>query len=164
MGMDEEKEAMKKYVLDMWGKYSETVLDHAMNPRNVGSISEPDGFGEETSECGDTMVIWLRVEGDRIVEATFWTDGCGTTIACGSMVTELAKGKTVNEALGIDKEKILRSLGGLPEESAHCAALAANSLRKALQDCKNLLRAPTAGIIIEKEKAGAGKKGRKALQ
>ncbi|MBC7325746.1 MAG: iron-sulfur cluster assembly scaffold protein [Moorella sp. (in: Bacteria)] len=119
----------------MWGKYSETVLDHAMNPRNVGSISEPDGFGEDTSECGDTMAIWLRVEDGRIARATFWTDGCGTTIACGSMVTELAKGKTVNEALQIDQEKILRSLGGLPEESVHCAALAARTLRKALQDC-----------------------------
>ncbi|MCL6449164.1 MAG: iron-sulfur cluster assembly scaffold protein [Armatimonadetes bacterium] len=140
--MDTEKEVVKKYILDMWGNYSETVLDHALNPRNVGSISEADGFGEGTGECEDTMVIWLRVVNDRITEATFWTDGCGTTIACGSMVTELAKGKTVKEAFLISREEILQALGGLPEESVHCAALAAGTLKNALQDYLEMKRFP----------------------
>lgn len=140
--MDTEKEVVKKYILDMWGNNSETVLDHALNPRNVGSIPEADGFGEGTGECEDTMVIWLRVVNDRITEATFWTDGCGTTIACGSMVTELAKGKTVKEAFLIGREEILHALGGLPEESVHCAALAAGALKNALQDYLEMKRFP----------------------
>jgi nitrogen fixation NifU-like protein len=126
----------------MGGNYSETVLDHALNPRNVGSIPEADGFGEGTGECEDTMAIWLRVVNDRITEATFWTDGCGTTIACGSMATELAKGKTVKEAFLIGQEEILRALGGLPAESVHCAALAAGTLKKALQDYLETKRHP----------------------
>jgi len=138
--MDTEKEVVKKYILDMGGNYSETVLDHALNPRNVGSIPEADGFGEGTGECEDTMVIWLRVVNDRIAEATFWTDGCGTTIACGSMVTELAKGKTVKEAFLTGQEEILQALGGLPEESVHCAALAAGTLKNALQDYLEMKR------------------------
>ena len=142
MDTEKEKEVVKKYILDMRGNYSETVLDHALNPRNVGSIPEADGFGEGTGECEDTMVIWLRVADDRIAEATFWTDGCGTTIACGSMATELAKGKTVKEAFLIGPEEILRALGGLPEESVHCAALAARTLKNALQDYLEMKRSP----------------------
>lgn len=114
--------------------YSVTVIDHAQNPRNVGSIPDADGFGSATGECGDTMGIWLKVANDRIKNITFWTDGCGTTIASGSMATEIAKGKTVIEATKIGQQAILDALEGLPEDSKHCAQLAADSLHQAIKD------------------------------
>ncbi|BAF58762.1 NifU homolog [Pelotomaculum thermopropionicum SI] len=129
-----EEKVEKQYILDMIGKYSDTVIDHARNPRNVGNIPNCDGFSQETGECGDTMAIWLKVIDNKINNATFWTDGCGTTIACGSMVTEMAKNLSVEEALKIKAEDILNALGGLPEDHAHCAALAAEALRNAVKD------------------------------
>ena len=114
--------------------YSDTAIDHARNPRNVGSIPNADGFGSATGECGDTMGIWLKVDNDRIKNITFWTDGCGTTIASGSMATELAKGKTVIEAAKIGQQTILDALEGLPDDSRHCAQLAADSLHQAIKD------------------------------
>ncbi|MFC1870081.1 iron-sulfur cluster assembly scaffold protein [Chloroflexota bacterium] len=114
--------------------YSETAIDHAMNPRSVGNMDAADGYASVTGPCGDTMDIWLRVKGDTIVEATFMTDGCGTTIAAGSMVTEMVKGKSVNQALRIGQENVLAALDGLPEESKHCALLAANTLKAAVKD------------------------------
>ncbi len=119
---------------ELWADYSGTVIDHAQNPRNVGSIPDADGFGDETGLCGDTMGIWLKVDNDRIKNITFWTDGCGTTIAAGSVVTELAKGKTVIEATKLNQQTILDALGGLPEDSAHCAQLAAETLNEAIKD------------------------------
>ena len=114
--------------------YSETVIDYAMNPRNVGSMENADGFATVTGPCGDTMDIWLRVKNDRIHEAAFMTDGCGTTIAAGSMVTENAKGKNIIQVQKISQQDILEALGGLPEESEHCALLAANTLKEAIKD------------------------------
>ena len=114
--------------------YSETVIDHAMNPRNVGNMDAADGYASVTGPCGDTMDIWLNVKDDTIVKATFMTDGCGTTIAAGSMITELAKGKSVSQALRISQEDVLSALDGLPEESKHCALLAANTLKAAVKD------------------------------
>jgi nitrogen fixation NifU-like protein len=114
--------------------YSQTVIDHAMNPRNVGSIEAADGYATITGPCGDTMDIWLKVKGDTIVNATFMTDGCGTTIVAGSMATELVKGKTIAQALRIGQEEVLSALDGLPEESKHCALLAANTLKSAVKD------------------------------
>ena len=119
---------------EVWADYSSVVIDHAQNPRNVGSIPDADGFASVTGPCGDTMEIWLRVRDSAIKEATFWTDGCGTAIAAGSMVTELAKGKAVNEALRITQQDVLDALGGLPEDSVHCALLAANTLKEAISD------------------------------
>ncbi len=121
-------------IVDMRSTYTETVIDHAMNPRNVGSIQEADGFASVTGSCGDTMEMWLKVKDDRIRKATFWTDGCGTSIAAGSMVTELVKGKAVSAALRITRQEVLDALGGLPEESMHCALLAANTLKQAIRD------------------------------
>ena len=138
--MDEKVE--KKYVLDMKGKYTEIVIDHARNPRNVGNIPKCDGYGEGEGECGDMMAFWLSVKSDRITNATFWTDGCGTTIACGSMVTELVRGCTVDEAKKINSQKILDALGGLPEDHVHCAVLAADTLKKALDNYLELNRFP----------------------
>ena len=114
--------------------YSETTIEHAMNPRNVGNMDNTDGFARITGPCGDTMEIWLKVRNNIITEATFMTDGCGTSIASGSMVTEIAKGKSVGEVRKISQQDVLNALGGLPEESEHCALLAANTLKEAIKD------------------------------
>ncbi len=114
--------------------YSETAIDHMRNPRNAGLINNADGQARITGPCGDTMEIWLRVNDGVIEHASFWTDGCGTTIAAGSMVTELAKGKQAGKAFRIEQQDVLDALGGLPDESAHCALLAANTLKEAVKD------------------------------
>jgi len=133
--MASEFDELEEYIMaDMRRTYTDTVIDHAMYPRNVGSMSNADGFGSVTGPCGDTMEIWLRVKEGKVVNATFWTDGCGTSIAAGSMVTELTKGMRATEALGITQQEVLDALGGLPEESVHCAVLAANTLREAVRD------------------------------
>ena len=113
-----------------------------MNPRNLGSIGDADGFGKVTGPCGDTMEIWLKVRNGTILKATFLTDGCGTSIASGSMVTELAKGRTIPEARRISRQYILNALGGLPEESEHCALLAANALKAAIRDYLAMKKEP----------------------
>jgi len=115
-------------------EYSDTVIDHAQNPRNVGNIPNADGFGSATGQCGDTLGIWLKIGDDRIKNITFWTDGCGTSIAVGSIVTELARDKTVIEAMKIDSQAVLDALGGLPEDHTHCAQLGADTLRQAIAD------------------------------
>ena len=119
---------------DMRSTFPETVLDHAMNPRNAGNMREVDGYGSVTGPCGDTMQIWLRVRDDTIEDVSFWTDGCGATIATGSMVTELAKRKSMAQASRITQQDVLDALGGLPEENVHCALLAANALKAAIRD------------------------------
>lgn len=135
-------ELQEQIIAEMRQVYTETVIDHAMNPRNVGSMAQADGFASITGPCGDTMEIWLRVKDNKVEDATFWTDGCGTTIACGSMVTEMVKGKTIAQALSLTQDEILTALGGLPEDSLHCALLAANTLREAIQDYIALQREP----------------------
>jgi nitrogen fixation NifU-like protein len=114
--------------------YSGTVIDRARHPRNLGALEGANGFARITGSCGDTMEIWLKVRDGVINEATFVTDGCGTSIASGSMVTELAQGKTVGEALRIEQCDVLDALGGLPGYSRHCALLAANTLKEAIKD------------------------------
>ncbi len=122
--------------------YSETAIDHSMNPRNVGNIDNADGLAKVTGSCGDTMEIWLKVNNNTIANATFMTDGCGTSIAAGSMVTELAKGKSVGEVWKIRPQDVLNALGGLPKESEHCALLAANTLKEALKDYLAMKKEP----------------------
>jgi len=122
--------------------YSETTIDHSMNPRNVGSLEDADGFAQVTGPCGDTMSIWLQMNGDTIINASFMTDGCSTTIASGSMVTEMAKGKSITEAQKLSQQDVLDALGGLPEESQHCALLAANTLKAAIRDYLTMKREP----------------------
>ena len=122
--------------------YSETTIDHAMNPRNVGDMNDADGFARVTGPCGDTMEIWLKVKNDTVADATFMTDGCGPSIASGSMVTELAKGKNVREARKISHRDVLSALGGLPEESQHCALLTTNTLKEAVRDYLAMKREP----------------------
>jgi len=127
---------------DMRKIYSETTIDHSMNPRNVGNLDDADGFARVTGPCGDTMEIWLKVMDGIIVQATFYTDGCGTTIASGSMVTEIAKGKSITEAQKISQQNVLDALGGLAEESQHCALLAANTLKEAIRDYVTMKKEP----------------------
>jgi len=122
--------------------YSETAIDHAMNPRNVGDMADADGFAKVTGPCGDSMEIWLRVHNGTITDATFMTDGCGTTIASGSMITEMAKGKNIIEVRKISQQDVLGALGGLPEESQHCALLAANTLKAAIGDYLAMKKEP----------------------
>jgi len=122
--------------------YSETVIDHAMNPRNLGEMADNDGFARVTGPCGDTMEMWLKVTDGMIIQATFYTDGCGTSIASGSMVTETAKGKSIIEAQKISQQNVLDALGGLPDESEHCALLAANTLKTAIRDYIAMKREP----------------------
>ena len=122
--------------------YSETAIEHSMNPRNVGDLENADGFAKVTGPCGDTMEIWVKVKDDTITNATFLTDGCGTSIASGSMVTEMTKGKNISEAGGITQRDVLDALGGLPEENRHCALLAANTLKAAIRDYMATKREP----------------------
>jgi len=122
--------------------YSETVLDHAVNPRNLGDMPDVDGFAEITGPCGDTMEVWLKVNNDAIADISFMTDGCGTSIASGSMMTELVKGKRLAEAGRLSQQDVLNDLGGLPEESRHCALLAADTLKSAIRDYLVLKKEP----------------------
>ena len=126
---------MEESQKQMWAGYSDTVIDHVQNPRNVGIISNADGHASTTTdECRDTLEIWLRVKNDIIEEATFWTDGCAATVAALSMTTELAKGKRVIAAFKITPKNILDALGGLPEGNRHNAELAANTLKAAIKN------------------------------
>jgi nitrogen fixation NifU-like protein len=128
------RELEQSVMQDMRETYSEETIDHFLNPRNLAEIAAPDGFARVTGPCGDTMEIRLRVKDGRVLNTSFWTDGCGPSIASGSMVTELAKGKNVSEAQKITQQDVLDALGALPEESLHCALLAANTLKEAIKD------------------------------
>jgi len=122
--------------------YSERTIDHATNPRNLGAMRNFDGFARITGPCGDTMEVWLKVINNTITDIAFMTDGCGPSIASGSMMTELAKGKSITAAIRIFQQDILDALGGLPEESQHCALLAADTLKAAIRDCIAMLKEP----------------------
>lgn len=116
--------------------YSEAVMEHFTNPRNVGEIEDADGVGEVGNPvCGDMMTFFIKVdEAERLSDIKFKTFGCGAAIAVSSMVSEMAKGKTVEEALGITRDDVARQLGGLPEIKMHCSNLGADALRKAIED------------------------------
>lgn len=115
--------------------YSEKVMDHFRNPRNVGVIENADGIGEVgNAKCGDIMKIYLKIENDSIVDAKFETFGCGSAIASSSMATELIKGKPVSEALALTNKSVVEALDGLPAHKIHCSVLAEEAIKKALQD------------------------------
>jgi len=115
--------------------YSEKVLDHFRSPRNVGELENPDGVGVEGNPvCGDLMELHNKVEDDRITDIRFKTFGCGSAIATSSMVTELAKGKTLDEALEITRQTVADELDGLPKQKMHCSNLAADALHKAIEN------------------------------
>jgi len=117
--------------------YTERTREEAYNPKNVGELKEPSAVGKITGPCGDTVQIHLRIEGDTITDTKFITDGCGPSIASGSVVTELVKAKTVEEAEKLTEEDILAVLGDLPDENLHCPVLAINTLKAALDDYRN---------------------------
>jgi len=115
--------------------YSDKVLEHFKNPRNVGELDAPDGVGVEGNPvCGDLMEIQIKVEDNIITDVRFKTFGCGSAIATSSMVTEMAKGKTLEEALEITRENVAEELDGLPPQKMHCSNLAADALHKAIQN------------------------------
>ena len=115
--------------------YSEKVMDHFRNPRNVGVIEDADGVGEVgNAKCGDIMKIYLKIENDIIVDVKFETFGCDSAIASSSMATELIKGKPVSEALTLTNKAVAEALDGLPAYKMHCSVLAEEAIKKALQD------------------------------
>lgn len=115
--------------------YSEKVMEHFRNPRNVGAIEDADGMGKVGNPvCGDIMELTIKVDDGVITDARFRTFGCGAAIATSSMVTELVKGKTVEDALSISNRAVAEALGGLPPIKMHCSALAEQALRSAIQD------------------------------
>jgi nitrogen fixation NifU-like protein len=115
--------------------YTEKVLEHFRNPRNVGRIEDADGVGKVGNPlCGDVMVMYLKIRDDRIEDAKFETFGCGAAIATSSMATELIKGKTVEEALRVTNRVVAEALGGLPPHKMHCSVLAEEAIRAAIED------------------------------
>ncbi len=116
-------------------QYSEIVMDHFMNPRNVGDLDDPDGIGEiGNPSCGDIMRVVIKVKDNRIEDIRFKTFGCGAAIAVSSMVTEMAKGKTLEEAASINRDDVARALGGLPPKKLHCSNLGTDALKAAIND------------------------------
>ena len=115
--------------------YSQLVLDHFLNPRNVGEVKDADGVGEVGAAAfGDVMKISLKIRGDRIAEARFQTFGCGTAIAASSVTTELITGRTLEEAKQFSNQEVIDALGGLPPEKVHCSMLAEEAVRAALKN------------------------------
>lgn len=124
------------------GIYSEATIEHIIHPHNTDRLPNPDGYAAFDSGCGETMKIWLRSRDNLIEDVGFWTDGCAATIACGSMSTELVKGKSVTQALAITAQNIADALVDLPQGNFHCAELAANALRAALKDLLSVQQQP----------------------
>ncbi len=117
--------------------YSKKVMEHFMNPRNVGVLENPDGYGKVGNPiCGDVMEIFIKVKDDIITDIKFKTFGCGSAIATSSMVTELAKGKHVDEAIKLTRNDVADELDGLPPQKMHCSNLAADALQAAIKDYK----------------------------
>ena len=121
-------------------EYTEQVMDHFMNPRNMGEMEDASGVGTVgNAKCGDIMRIYIKVEDDVITDVKFKTFGCGAAIATSSKATELVKGKTLDEALQITNKQVMDSLGGLPPVKVHCSVLAEEALHAAIQDYKDRL-------------------------
>jgi nitrogen fixation NifU-like protein len=119
-------------------EYSELVIEHFQNPRNVGIIEDADGVGKMGSPvCGDLMEIYIRVDNNHISDIKFRTFGCGAAIASGSMASEMIKGKSLAEAETLTDEDVAKALGGLPEKKMHCSNLAASTLHRAIEDYRH---------------------------
>lgn len=115
--------------------YSEKVMDHFRNPRNVGSIEDADGVGEVGNpKCGDIMKMYLKIDGDIITDVKFETFGCGSAIASSSMATEMIKGKPLSEALSVTNKAVAEALDGLPAYKMHCSVLAEEAIKAAIRD------------------------------
>ena len=115
--------------------YNETVLDHYRNPRNVGVLEEAEAVGRaENPACGDVLHLYLRIDGDRVVDSRFQTFGCAAAIAAGSRLTEMVTGATLDQVSAIRRQDVVEALGGLPPMKAHCSVLAEDAIRAALDD------------------------------
>ena len=118
--------------------YSEKVMDHFMNPRNVGTIEDADGIGEVgNAKCGDIMKIYIKVDNNIITDVKFNTFGCGSAIASSSMATEMIKGKSIDEALELTNKAVAEALDGLPAHKMHCSVLAEEAIKDAIDDYNN---------------------------
>ena len=123
---------------DIWSLYSKKVMEHFKNPRNVGEIENPDGIGYVGNPvCGDIMELYIRVNDGVITDAKFRTFGCGAAIATSSIVTEMVKGKTIEDALKISNKAVAEALDGLPPIKMHCSVLAEEALKSAIDDYLN---------------------------
>ncbi len=116
---------------------SAAVVRHACQPQRLGRIEGADAYGAVCGWCGEVMEIYLRLDGDRIAQATFWADGCISTMACGDMLAMLVEGKTLSEAGRITPRDVVIALGGLPHSSVHCSELAVSALRQALEQAEH---------------------------
>ena len=130
------KELQEKIDCEEEKIYSKKVIREYRNPTYFGVLKKPDAIGKVTGPCNDTMKISLTVNQGKIIEALFWTDGCGATIACGNMLMKMVKGKTPKEARLISKKDLINALDGLPKEHLHCAKLATDTFLSALDKIK----------------------------
>lgn len=132
--------------------YSDIVMDHFMNPRNVGELENPDGIGQIGNvSCGDIMRMTIRVREGRIEDVRFKTFGCGAAIAVSSMVTEMVKGKSLDEAVAINRDDVAQALGGLPEKKLHCSNLGTDALKAAINDYWRKAGHPEKVVPLEDE-------------
>ena len=139
MDIENEDEKIKQAMLDLLlektqGHFSKKVIECGTRPNRFGEIPKPDGHARVSSDCGDTIEMFLRMHGGRIEDVRFRSEGCMTTVAAAQAAAEMAAGKTVQECLGINQSTILRYLGGLPGGNEHCASLASRALHRALRD------------------------------
>ncbi|ACZ18445.1 Fe-S cluster assembly scaffold protein NifU [Thermanaerovibrio acidaminovorans] len=147
--------------------YSEKVVQYFMNPVNVGELPDPDGVGEVGNpKCGDVMKIYLRIRDGKIEDVRFQTFGCAAAIATSSMVTEMVKGKTIDEALNVTNKDVAEALGGLPPEKVHCSLLAEQGIRAAIEDYLRRQRGespePTGGSCFSHHEDEEGMESRAA--
>ena len=127
--------------MEIWQDYSDQVMDHYENPRNVGTLEEPDGIGiAGDPACGDVMKVTIQVLGDTIKDAKFKTFGCGAAIATSSMITEMVIGKSIEEALIVTNTMVIEALGGLPKVKWHCSILANDAVKAAISDYRQKQR------------------------
>jgi len=134
-----EEDKIKKEMIDLLmekigGGFSDKVLEYGNEPQNYGFMEKPDGYGKVKGPCGDTVELFLRIRNDKIEDISYTTDGCMTSHAAVSAATVMAKGKAVRDCIRINQSAILEHLGGMPEDSEHCALLAANTFHKALRN------------------------------
>jgi nitrogen fixation protein NifU and related proteins len=134
MSSNDYDELQEMVLEDARRTYTEKVIDLFMNPRNIGLMPDTNGYARITGSCGDTMEIFVRIEDGILKKVSFLTDGCGSSLAAGSMATILAKNKTVAIAGSISQKDILDALGGLPDENKHCALLASDTLKAAISN------------------------------
>lgn len=118
--------------------YNDKVLEHFKNPHNVGELENPDGYAEVgSSECGDTMKMYIKVDGNKIADIKFQTYGCCAAIASSSLATDMAKGRTIEEAEAMSKQDIVEELGGLPDKKVHCSLMVEDAIKEAIKDYKS---------------------------